>query len=260
MVFSAYRSNHAAEAKRNRGWTSSLVPASFKRMVRSTAIRRCALAIFLACALVLSAAIPGGTSAAGTLVQKQEDKPIGDIIIHPNPVISGSIGGSVSFVPVPNAFAVTFNFGELSPMNQNLVVTIAITVTVRVSRNYQIRLSMGTPSIPDPNAIQLTDIGIGIQNLQLLGPGLCAGAIQAPYDNNPATAMTINPTTFRATYPTTLSNVDTSSPIVIRGPSLPSQGASFQVIMVAAPQFFTPGSTSFTFTLALQAGSSFSCL
>ena len=218
------------------------------------------LAQLLACTLILIVAMPVKTATTGKLVQKEDEKPIGDLIIHPNPIITGSLGGSVGFTPLPNAFAATFSFGELSPLNQNLVVTIAITVTVHVSQNYQIRLSMGTPSIPDPNAVQLTDIGIGIQNLQLLGPGLCAGAIQAPYDNNPSTAMTINPTTFRATYPTTLSNVDLSSPVVIRGPSLPSQGASFQLVMVAAPQFFTPGNTNFTFTLALQAGSSFSCL
>jgi hypothetical protein len=118
---------------------------------------------------------------------------------------------------------------------------------------------MTPPTITDPNRVQLSDVGIGIQNFRLLGPGICPGTIQPPWNNDPALAMTINPATGRATYPTTLANVASSSPIVIRGPSLPSLGASFDIIMVAAPQFYTPGSVSFTFTVALQSGSAFTC-
>jgi hypothetical protein len=175
------------------------------------------------------------------------------------PTISGSIGGFVNRIDAPNAFAVSFSFGEMSPLNQNIVVRLSLTLTVRTSQRYQLRLLMTPPTITDPNAVQLSDVGIGIQNLRLLGPGTCAGAIQPPWNNDPALAMTINPATGRATYPTTLATVASTSPIVIRGPALPAQGASFDIIMAAAPQFYTPGNMSFTFRVALQRGSAFTC-
>jgi hypothetical protein len=222
---------------------------------------RATLILILICALfggVAPSAFPGPREAP---VQEKEsgEKIEGKLGILGHPMIQGSIGGSAAPIPEPNAFAVSFNFGELSPLNQNLVVRIAVTVTIHTSQRYQIRLSMTPPTISDPNAVQLSDVGVGIQNLRLLGAGTCAGTIQSPWNNDPAAVMTINPATFRATYPTTLATIASSSPIVIRGPALPSAGAAFDLVMVCAPQYYTPGTVNFTFTLALQAGSAFTC-
>jgi hypothetical protein len=187
----------------------------------------------------------------------QATNPSGSLTIG-SPQVSGGINTWVAAPVSTNSFSISFSFGELSPANQNAVVVITIPITVNITSPYQILLGMNKPAISDANAVQYTDIGVGIQNLRRIGSSACAGVVQSPFSNNPSTSFTLNAATKRAVFVASLNNIGTST-VVIRGPALSSQGASFDLIFAAVPQFFTPGSFSFTITISLALGTSITC-
>ncbi|HLG14243.1 MAG TPA: hypothetical protein VJH03_07035 [Blastocatellia bacterium] len=222
---------------------------------RGSALPRICLVAGLTCVFMAAGASPALTAAPGS--SRASQRPEDDLEIG-TPIITGSDARVMPGGSTPNAFAISFSFGELSPLNQNLTVRILIPITVRVSRNYEITLRATPANIPDPNAVQLSDVGVGLQNLRLLGPGACAGIITPTFNNDPSSAMTINPVTFRATYPQTLANIIPTT-VVISGPRLPPQGAAFNLIFACAPQFYTPGTFSFVVTVTLRGGPPFTC-
>lgn len=223
--------------------------------VRTRKRLRVALIAGLTVAIIAGLVSPALTAPSAS---QQTPRAPADSLEFGTPIITGGDARAIPGGAIPNAFAVTFSFGELSPINQNLNVRILIPITVHVSQSYQITLRATNVVIADPNAVQLSDVGVGLQNLRLLGAGTCAGTITAAFNNDPSLSMTINPVTFRATYPRTLANI-TATTVVISGPSLPAAGAAFDLIFACAPQFYTPGTFSFVVTVALIAGPAFTC-
>ena len=208
---------------------------------------RIKLLLPLACLILLSGA--GAVRGQG----------VPTLSVQGQPTITGHLGGSVSVNNGTGSgpFTVQVNFGELSPINKNQLVKVVIPIRLLSISSYQITASFTSPVIADPNALRSSDIGVGIQNLQkIIGVARCPGSIQAPFANDPALTFSVNSTTGRASYQSSLLNIGTSTAL-LRGPGL--MQASFNLILVVPPGFYAPGSTTFTITLAISSGSNFTC-
>src|SRR5437870_9746158 len=113
--------------------------------------------LVLSCVLVLSAARPA-------LAAKFDMGSAG------LPTISGSVGGSVTgSSTLLSVLSVTVNFGELSPANPNQLVTVVIPIAMRSDSAYQVIVARTGSAGVDPNSVQFSDIGFGIQNLRPFG-------------------------------------------------------------------------------------------
>jgi len=86
------------------------------------------------------------------------------------PTITGSLNGSViGSADVRNDLVVTINFGEVSPLNTNSIVKVVVPIAIRSNQPYQVAVSMSGLSNANPQALQSSDVGFGVQNLRLLG-------------------------------------------------------------------------------------------
>jgi len=189
------------------------------------------------------------------------------------PTIAGNIGGSVTgSATLLSALSVTINFGELSPVNPNQIVTVVIPIALRSDSAYQVVVTRSGSAGVDPNSIQFSDIGFGIQNLRQYGnrPTNCGvnSIIANPFNNNPSSSLTINGATGRAQYPSSLANIGAST-VVLNGPQLSEvfggagqdDGWAFDAILAVKPQYYTPGvSSSITLTFTISSGPAFACL
>jgi hypothetical protein len=189
------------------------------------------------------------------------------------PTMSGSVGGSVTGSgTLLAALSVTVNFGELSPANPNQIVTVVIPIAMRSDSAYQMRVTLTGSFLADPESIQFSDIGFGIQNLRPFGnraTGCGVNSIIAnPFNNNPASSYTINGATGRAQYPSSLANLGAFTQL-INGPQLSevfgqagrNDGWAFDAILAVKPQYYTPGvSNIITLTFTISSGPLFPCL
>ncbi len=181
------------------------------------------------------------------------------------PTITGNVGGSVSgSSTLLSNLVVTVDFGELSPVNSNQIVKVVIPIAMRSDSAYQMA--------GDPNAVQFSDIGFGIQNLRAFGvkATTCGrnSTIHSPFNNDPSSTFTINGATGRAQYLSSLANLGAST-VVLNGPQLAnpfggsgsSSGWAFDAILAVKPQYYTPGGFSgITLTFTISAGSAFACV
>lgn len=189
------------------------------------------------------------------------------------PTITGSVGGSVSgSATLLSALSVTVNFGELSPINPNSIVTVVIPIALRSDSAYQVVVTRSGSAGVDPNSIQFSDIGFGIQNLRRYGNRATDCGVNSiianPFNNNPASSLTINASTGRAEYTSSLANIGAST-VVLNGPQLSEifgaagqdDGWAFDAILAVKPQYYTPGlSSSITLTFTISSGTPFACL
>ena len=178
------------------------------------------------------------------------------------PSISGSLGGSVTGAnDLTSDLQVTVNFGELSPANPNRVVVVVVPIAMRASGSYALNATVSGLSGGSANSLQLSDIGIGVQNLRSLGgkSSSCGvnSIITPAYNNNPSSAYSFG-ANGRAVFPSSLSTVGAGTAL-ITGPQLSKNGAlkprsdngyAIDLILAVVPQFFTPG--NFTVTITLQ--------
>lgn len=195
-----------------------------------------------------------------------------DISSGGQPTITGTLNGSVSGSSDPTQnLTVTINFGEVSPANPNSAVKVTVPIAVRSTSPYQVTVAMTGSAGVDSRAIQLSDIGFGINNMRVLGSKAqtCTRSshiIQTPFNNDPSnTAMTS--ASGRVTYQSTLNNISGST-VVLTGPKL-TQGTSFgrrnddgwvfDAVFVITPQFFSTGSTNATLTFTISSGPNVSC-
>ena len=188
------------------------------------------------------------------------------------PTIAGSVGGSVSGSSTLLAnLVVTVNFGEVSPVNPNQIVKVVIPIAMRSDSAYQMKVTRTGVVGIDPNSVQFSDIGFGIQNLRSFGntPTACGAnsTIANPFNNDPSLTYTINGATGRAQYSSSLANLGTNT-LVLNGPQLSNNfggsgqndGWAFDAILAVKPQFFTPGTVSaITLTFTISSGSAFPC-
>ena len=188
-------------------------------------------------------------------------------------ISSTAFGGSVVSDPGLHAdLVVAVNFGEVTPINTDPIIKVIIPVALRSRDDYQITLSVTGTLGTEPDALKLSDIGIGIRNLRSLGaraePCGINSIIRTPFNNDPTTSVTINPTTGRAQYPASLANI-VGSTIVINGPHLSSSqgnwrrgtdnGYVFDLILAVVPQWYAAGSFNLTLTLTMSSGPNFNC-
>jgi len=226
-------------------------------------MERARLALIICCVAI-------GLSQAGSVALAQAAK--FDIGSGGAPNITGTLGGSVTgSSSVTSNLSVTVNFGELSPMNTNNLVKAVVPISIRSTAPYQVTAQLSN-SIGGANAdaVHLSDIGFGIQNLRRLGSrGTTCGAnsqIAAPFNNDPA--LTANFSSLRVSYPSTLNNVSGTT-TTLNGPQLTTGGSvvaannngyAFDVILVIVPQFFATGNFTVTLTLTISSGPAFPCV
>ncbi len=211
------------------------------------------------------------TSAAG----QAGGQDVFDIGTGGTATITGAPGGTVIVNPSPLALEVTVNFGEVSPINPNPLVRVSVPVIIRSEAEYRLVASvvssgMGTSA----DAIQLSDIGIGIVNLRALSRGeVCATphTLYPPFNTDPSLSVQRSP---RASYPASLAQLGAST-VVMSGPILSSRnvklnprnipgnqrenGWQFDLIFALAPQFFAPGNSSATVLLTISQGPTLPC-
>lgn len=195
-----------------------------------------------------------------------------DISSGGTPTITGALSGSVTgSSSVLNNLIVTINFGEISPANTNGIVKVVVPIAIRSDRRYKVAVtysgSMGAPA----QAVQRSDIGFGTSNLRSMGANarVCTRSnhiFYSPFDNNPTSSVTID-AGGRASYPSTLDNIGTST-VILSGPRLTrdispvrqtNNGYIFDAIFAITPQFYAAGPTSATLTFTISLGPSSSC-
>src|ERR1041385_8815594 len=86
------------------------------------------------------------------------------------PTITGAVSGSVTgSSSVTTDLVVTINFGEVSPLNTNAIVKVVVPIAVRSNQPYQVAVSMSGLSNANVQALQPSDVGLGLQNIRVLG-------------------------------------------------------------------------------------------
>lgn len=197
--------------------------------------------------------------------------------------ITGSVGGFVNGnSSVLQDLVVTVNLGDLSPINTNRIVKVSVPVAIRSTAAYQVTVAASYATPADPDALQLSDIGVGVQNVRVLGDGSGATTCgansvinpQFNYDPSAIGSVAPNPANGRARFTRgTLANIGTTPTVIINGPQLssvtnpglfkkgPNNGYLFDLILAVAPQYYTAAAATGTITLNIQIlqGPNFAC-
>lgn len=188
------------------------------------------------------------------------------------PTITGAVGGSVTGSSnVASDLVVTIDFGQLSPINTNNIVKVTVPIGIRSNAAYKVTATVTGTINANLQAVQRTDVGFGENNLTAMGnrSEVCNNSshiFYTPFNNDPATSVTINGTTGRAEYPSTLNNIGVATTI-LSGPRLTqgsmnrasNNGYIFDTIFVITPQFYAAGTTSMTVTFTISAGPTAPC-
>src|SRR5215813_881272 len=146
------------------------------------------------------------------------------------PTITGAVGGSVTGnADVRNDLVVTINFGEVSPLNTNSIVKVVVPIALRSNQPYQVSVSATGINNANPQALQSSDIGFGLQNPRLLGGAgkICTQSthiVQSPFNNDPANSATVD-ASGRVVYPSSLANLSGST-LLLTGPELSKNNSS----------------------------------
>jgi len=188
------------------------------------------------------------------------------------PTITGAVNGSVTGdVSVQGDLAVTVNFGEVSPLNTSSIVKVVVPIALRSNQPYQVAVSISGLTNANVQALQRSDVGFGLQNIQLLGGAgkICTQSthvIQSPFNNDPALSATVG-SNGRMTYSSSLANLSGST-VILTGPQLSknnsskrqtSDGYVFDAIFAVTPQFFAAGVSSATLIFTISPGPNLPC-
>ena len=188
------------------------------------------------------------------------------------PTITGAVNGSVTGnASVLGDLVVTINFGEVSPLNTNSIVKVIVPIALRSNQPYQVAVSTTGLTNANAQALQASDVGLGLQNVRVLGGAgkVCTQSthnIRSPFNNDPATAATVG-SNGRVSYPSSLGSLPGST-VILSGPELSknnsinrqqSDGYVFDAIVVVTPQFFATGVSSATLTFSISAGPNVPC-
>src|ERR1044072_4583907 len=86
------------------------------------------------------------------------------------PTITGARGGSVTgTADLTQDLVITINFGEVSPINTNNLVKVVVPVGIRSTAPYQVAVSVVSTFNGNPQAVQRSDIGFGVNNMRQMG-------------------------------------------------------------------------------------------
>ena len=195
-----------------------------------------------------------------------------DISSGGQPTITGALNGSVTgSASVLNDLVVTVNFGEVSPLNPNAIVKVIVPIALRSNQPYQVSVSVSGVTNANTEALQLSDMGFGIQNLRLLGGAgqTCNQSthiIRSPFNNDPALTAAVG-TNGRIFYPSSLGSLSGST-VVLSGPELSKNNSSkrqqsdgwiFDAVFTVTPQFFVSGVSSATLIFSISPGPNVPC-
>lgn len=194
-----------------------------------------------------------------------------DISSGGQPTITGALNGSVTGgASLQNDLVVNIDFGEVSPSNLNSIVKVIVPIGIRSRDPYQVTVTMSGFTNANPEALQASDVGFGIQNLRVMGGGgkACTQThlITAPFNNDPTTTTTIT-SSGRVAYQSSLANLSGAT-VILSGPILSknanprrqtNDGYIFDAIFALTPSFFATGVSSATFVFSISAGPDVSC-
>jgi hypothetical protein len=195
-----------------------------------------------------------------------------DISSGGQPTITGTVGGSVTgSVLVTDDLVVTINFGEVSPLNTNSIVKVTVPIALRSNQPYQVSVSVSGLNNGNTQALQASDIGLGLQNIRKLGGAgqdctQSTHIIRSPFNNDPALNASVGGNG-RVTYPSSLANL-AGATIILTGPVLSknnsikrqqSDGYVFDAIFTLTPQFFAAGVSSVTLIFTIAPGPNVPC-
>ena len=195
-----------------------------------------------------------------------------DISSGGQPTITGAVNGSVTgSASVLNDLVVTVNFGEVSPLNPNAIVKVIVPIALRSNQPYQVSVSVSGVTNANTEALQLSDIGFGIQNPRLLGGAgqTCNQSthlIRSPFNNDPALTAAVG-SNGRVAYPSSLASLSGST-VVLSGPELSKNNSSkrqhsdgwiFDAVFTVTPQFFVSGVSSATLIFSISPGPNVPC-
>lgn len=187
------------------------------------------------------------------------------------PTLTGSQGGSIvgSSSTVTN-LSVTINWGEVSPANTNGLITATVPVAIRSLAAYKITASVTGGTNANPQALQRSDIGFGLNRTFTRMGALSrtcstSDTFNASITANPATGITTN-AAGRTTYVSSLATIP-SPTVVLSGPTLSSTTAGRRTdngwiltfYFVMTPQFYAAGTTSTTVTFTIGSGPALVC-
>jgi len=188
------------------------------------------------------------------------------------PTITGARGGSVTGTSdLTQDLVVTINFGEVSPINTNNLVKVVVPVGIRSTAPYQVSVSVVSTFNANPQAVQRSDIGFGVNNMQQMGSKSqdCTQSphlFRSPFNNDPSANVTLD-ANGRTAYPSSLLNI-TGSTVILSGPKLTKgsvtkhendNGYIFDAIFTIKPQFYVSGTFSATITFTISAGPNVPC-
>ena len=188
------------------------------------------------------------------------------------PTITGAVGGSVTgSALVTDDLIVTINFGEVSPLNTNSIVKVTVPIALRSNQPYQVSVSVSGLINGNAQALQASDIGLGLQNIRKLGGAgqdcnQSTHIIRSPFNNDPALNASVGGSG-RVTYPSSLANLSGAT-IILTGPVLSknnsikrqqSDGYVFDAIFTLTPQFFAAGVSSVTLIFTIAPGPNVPC-
>jgi hypothetical protein len=188
------------------------------------------------------------------------------------PTITGAVNGSVTgSSSVTTDLVVTINFGEVSPLNTNSIVKVVVPIAIRSNQPYQVAVSTTGPTNANAQGLQASDVGLGLQNMRLLGGAgqTCNQSthiIRSPFNNDPATSATVGGNG-RVAYPSSLGSLSGST-VILSGPELSknnsskrqqSDGYVFDAIFAITPQFFVSGVSSATLIFSIAPGPNVPC-
>ena len=165
----------------------------------------------------------------------------------------------------------SINLGEISPINTNNIVKVVIPIAIRSQQPYQVSVSVSGATNANIQALQLSDIGFGVNNIRALGPQakvctLSQHIFYSPFNNDPTVNVTTN-SNGRVAYASTLANLGAST-VILSGPRLSSNsnpnrqgndGYVFNAIFAVTPQFYAAGTTSLLLTFTIAAGPNVPC-
>jgi hypothetical protein len=219
--------------------------------------------------LITLALLLGTHPAEAIHFSTQHNPDLFDIGSAGQPMIIGNLGGSVIGSPGNlSDLSVTVDFGELSPTNRNRLVKVTIPIAIRSADSYQVSVAVSAAASSDPMAVQLSDIGFGIQNLRRLGsrgtPCAANSTISPLFNHDPAVTANFNGA---VAYQSTLANISGST-VIIKGPKLTTgtikprrsdNGWAFDAVLTVAPQYYTPGNFSLTLVFTITPGTPLDC-
>ena len=195
-----------------------------------------------------------------------------DISSGGQPTITGALNGSVTGgSSVLNDLIVTIDFGEVSPTNANSIVKVVVPIGLRSNQPYQVAVSITGLTNANPQALQASDIGLGLQNMRVMGGGgkICTQSshiVRAPFNNDPTNTATIA-ASGRVSYQSSLASLSGPT-VILSGPQLSknnnpnrqgSDGYIFDAIFALTPQFFATGVSSATLIFTISAGPNVPC-